>query len=89
MGTFGGGLYLERGGEPRLHFAPDERVQVPSLYDWPMIEGFAALTRVRRMRGQLDAPLSHDTLYHTTLGLLDVTSPTYQKPLDALAGCRS
>lgn len=23
MGTFGGGLYLERGGEPRLHFAPD------------------------------------------------------------------
>lgn len=32
----------------RLHFTPDERVQVPSLYDWPMIEGFAALTRVRR-----------------------------------------
>lgn len=32
----------------RLHFAPLERVQVPALYDWPMIEGFAALTRVRR-----------------------------------------
>lgn len=32
----------------RLNFAPHERVQVPARYDWPMIEGFAALTRVRR-----------------------------------------
>ncbi len=32
----------------RLHFAPAERVQTPAPYDWPMIEGFAALTRVRR-----------------------------------------
>lgn len=32
----------------RLQFTPDERVQVTAPYDWPMIEGFAALTRVRR-----------------------------------------
>ncbi len=32
----------------RLQFTPDERVQVDAKYDWPMIEGFAALTRVRR-----------------------------------------
>ncbi len=32
----------------RLQFAPAERVQVQARYDWPMIEGFAALTRVRR-----------------------------------------
>ncbi len=32
----------------RLQFTPAERVQVPAPYDWPMIEGFAALTRVRR-----------------------------------------
>lgn len=32
----------------RLQFTPAERVQTPALYDWPMIEGFAALTRVRR-----------------------------------------
>lgn len=32
----------------RLQFTPEERVQVPQGYDWPMIEGFAALTRVRR-----------------------------------------
>lgn len=32
----------------RLQFAPDERVQVAPGYLWPMIEGFGALTRVRR-----------------------------------------
>ena len=32
----------------RLQFTPDERVQVPGRYDWPMVEGFAALVRVRR-----------------------------------------
>ncbi len=32
----------------RLSFAPGERVGVPATYDWPMIEGFAALVRVRR-----------------------------------------
>lgn len=32
----------------RLQFTPEERVQVEAPYDWPMIEGFAALTRVRR-----------------------------------------
>nr|WP_299504572.1 glycosyltransferase family A protein [Cypionkella sp.] len=32
----------------RLQFEPHERLQVPATYQWPMIEGFAALTRVRR-----------------------------------------
>jgi glycosyltransferase involved in cell wall biosynthesis len=32
----------------RLQFQPEERAQVPDCYDWPMIEGFSALTRVRR-----------------------------------------
>jgi len=32
----------------RLLFTPSERIQVPAPYDWPMIEGFRALTRVRR-----------------------------------------
>lgn len=32
----------------RLQFLPDERLQVADAYHWPMIEGFAALTRVRR-----------------------------------------
>ena len=32
----------------RLQFLPAERVQVAATYRWPMIEGFAALVRVRR-----------------------------------------
>jgi len=32
----------------RLNFAPDERIQVPHSYSWPMIEGLAGLIRVRR-----------------------------------------
>lgn len=32
----------------RLNFAPDERVQVPAGYHWPMVEGFSRLVRVRR-----------------------------------------
>lgn len=32
----------------RLHFAPHERIGLPATYQWPMVEGFARLTRVRR-----------------------------------------
>jgi glycosyltransferase involved in cell wall biosynthesis len=32
----------------RLNFAPAERHLAPHPYDWPIAEGFAALTRVRR-----------------------------------------
>lgn len=32
----------------RLSFAPDERIEVPARYHWPMVEGFANLVRVRR-----------------------------------------
>ncbi len=32
----------------RLNFSPEERVEVPALYHWPMVEGFHNLVRVRR-----------------------------------------
>lgn len=32
----------------RLHFTPDERIEVPARFHWPMIEGFAGLVKVRR-----------------------------------------
>lgn len=32
----------------RLNFAPDERIEVPARYHWPMVEGLRALIRVRR-----------------------------------------
>ena len=79
------GIYLH--GMPYA-MAPDEQKHIPMIA-WLGNLGERTGVSERCVRGQLDAPLSHDNLYHTTLGLLDVTSPTYQKPLDALAGCRS
>lgn len=32
----------------RLQFAPHERFSVPALYQWPIVEGFSRLVRVRR-----------------------------------------
>ena len=40
------------------------------------------------LRAGAEAPLTHDNLYHTVLGALDVRSPTYQRALDAFGGCR-
>ncbi|NCJ05639.1 glycosyltransferase [Synechococcales cyanobacterium C] len=36
----------------RLSFAPSERLRLPATYVWPMVEGFAALVRVRRRQDQ-------------------------------------
>jgi lipid A ethanolaminephosphotransferase len=79
------GIYLH--GMPYA-MAPEEQKHIPMIA-WLGNLGERTGVSERCVRGQLDAPLSHDNLYHTTLGLLDVASPTYQKPMDALAGCRS
>lgn len=36
----------------RLLFAPEERRRVPARYDWPVVEGWRALVRVRRRQDQ-------------------------------------
>jgi len=60
----------------------------------PMVAWLGAPLRGREhiapgcLRATLDAPLSHDNLYHTVLGTLDVRSPSYVRELDAFAGCR-
>lgn len=42
----------------RLQFSPAERIGVPAGYDWPMVEGFARLVRVRRRQDQGVAELA-------------------------------
>lgn len=42
----------------RVQFTPDERVRVSSAYQWPMVEGFRALVRVRRRQDQGVAELA-------------------------------
>jgi hypothetical protein len=48
----------------RLQFAPEERVQVAGTYDWPMIEGFGPLVRVRRRQ---DAGMAEIAALHPEL----------------------
>ena len=79
------GLFLH--GMP-YPIAPDQQKHVP-MVAWLG----AGLERRQRLsdaclRAGLDAPLTHDNLYHTVLGLLDVQSPSYSRALDAMDGCR-
>ncbi|MCR9150284.1 MAG: glycosyltransferase [Rhodobacteraceae bacterium] len=41
----------------RLHFGPEERVEVPARYHWPIAEGFTNLVRVRRRQDAAIADL--------------------------------
>lgn len=60
----------------RLQFSAEERVSVPAGYDWPMVEGFAPLVRVRRRQNRgvdeiardFPALLSHEDKQSLTIG---------------------
>ncbi|CAN5833747.1 phosphoethanolamine--lipid A transferase [soil metagenome] len=41
------------------------------------------------LKGELDKPFTHDNLFHTALGMMDVQSPTYKPALDMFAVCRA
>ncbi len=70
-------------------FAPEVQKRVP------FIAWFAPAMAARRgldvacVGRSLGMPLSHDNLFHSVLGLLDVTTPTYRAALDAFAACRN
>lgn len=78
------GLYLH--GMPYA-VAPEAQKHVPMIF-WPGRLGARAGADTACLRGTLDAPLTHDHLFHTVLGLLDVRSRSYQPRLDAFATCR-
>jgi len=80
------GLYLH--GAP-WRIAPSAQKQVP-MVAW-LQGGLAQRSALDSacLRRTLDTPLSHDHLFHTVLGLLDVHNATYRRELDAFAACRS
>ena len=80
------GLFLH--GIP-YRLAPDVQKQVAMIL-WP--GGSASTQRALSgecLRAKVDQPLTHDNMYHTVLGLVDVTTPTYRPALDITAGCWS
>jgi len=80
------GLFLH--GVP-YSFAPEAQKHVP-MVTW-FSDGMSQRRKLSRacMEAGLDAPLTHDNLYHTVLGLMDVGNSTYKPALDALASCRN
>lgn len=66
----------------RLHFSPAERVEVPALYHWPMVEGFANLIRVRRRQ---DAGVGEVYRFYPALKANEGKAPVRRSTLAKLA----
>lgn len=81
-----GGLYLH--GAPYF-MAPDVQTQVPMVL-W-MSPAFQTALGVNApcvaAKGAAE-PLSHDNLFHTVLGLMNIETSVRQDRLDLIAGCR-
>lgn len=67
--------------------APDVQKRVPWI-TWvsPAFEQRTGLT-VACLKQQLDTRVSHDSYFHSVLGLADVQTSLYQRPLDLYAAC--
>lgn len=80
------GMYLH--GAPRM-IAPDAQVHVPVLA-W-LSPAYQQATGVRTscVGRRADQPLSHDNLFHSLLGLLDINTHAYDGALDVFAPCES
>ncbi|MCU0952601.1 MAG: phosphoethanolamine--lipid A transferase, partial [Burkholderiaceae bacterium] len=79
------GLYLH--GLPYA-IAPEEQTRVPMVM-WSS-PGFAQARQIDLgcLRSRAAQPASHDHLFHTLLGLLDVRTALYAPAFDLTAGCR-
>ena len=77
------GLYLH--GAP-YYIAPDEQKEVPMLmwFSEKFKKNFALNSKV--LEENAKQTVTHDHLYHTILGLLNVQSSTYEKKWDLSAG---
>lgn len=76
-------LYLH--GMPYA-LAPDVQKRVPWI-TW-LSNGFEQRSAVHTdCLRRLDGPVSHDNYFHSVLGLLDLQTAVYQRPLDVYARC--
>ncbi len=79
------GLYLH--GAPYA-LAPIQQTHVPFV-SW-FTDGFSNRTGLSEkcLRAKTNEPMSHDNLFHTVLGLMNVETTVYDAALDAFASCR-
>ncbi|NOR30199.1 MAG: phosphoethanolamine--lipid A transferase [Sulfitobacter sp.] len=81
-----GGLYLH--GSPYF-MAPEYQTKVPMIL-W-MSQNFKTQFDVDRgcLSAKTDSPLSHDNLFHSLLGMLDIQTDVRNSDLDLFATCRN
>ncbi|MBB3316545.1 lipid A ethanolaminephosphotransferase [Rhizobium sp. BK181] len=80
------GLYLH--GTPYI-LAPEEQTHVPFLV-WLDPDFTASMALDKTCLGQSAAqPTSHDNLFHSVLGMMNVSTSAYNAKLDVFAGCRT
>jgi lipid A ethanolaminephosphotransferase len=79
------GLYLH--GIPYA-IAPDLQTHVPMLVWLSAYLTGGGDVDARCLRDKSHAPLSHDNLFHSVLGLLDVQTSAYSASRDIFDGCR-
>lgn len=77
-----GGAYLH--GMPRA-IAPDSQLHVPAVLWFGSRYDEIDLAAVMKKR---DQRFTHDNLFHTVLGLLEINTSLYRPDLDILAGAR-
>lgn len=80
------GLFLH--GIP-MAIAPDEQTKVPMIM-W-LSDGFAQKQSVdvQCLARRATQAVTHDNLFHTVLGLLDIVTNVREKEMDLTAGCRN
>ena len=79
------GLYLH--GIP-YSIAPEQQTHVPMIVWLSQTMTESGDVNARCVASKADAPLSHDNLFHSVLGLLDVSTAVYREDRDLFDGCR-
>ena len=80
------GLYLH--GMPYA-IAPREQLEVPMFWWLPPQAVRGLDLDIACVRRGAAVHANHDSLYHSTLGLLDITTPGYRPARDLFHGCRT
>lgn len=77
-------MYLH--GAPYM-FAPEEQTHVPMML-W-MSDGYSERFRIDRtcLMARRDQPMSHDNVFHSVLGMLDVNTAVLNPKLDVFRAC--
>jgi lipid A ethanolaminephosphotransferase len=60
--------------------APDEQIDIPAFM-W-FDEGLTKVFDIAAIKKNSELAKSHDNLFHTLLGLMDVETELYQKDMD-------